>query len=91
MSQIKDRLYANSPFNLASAKDNAYRDGVDYALEEVEKQEAEVGSPIAMSFTPTCKCDLNTQYDHQNKILRVEIKHKEDCTRLKHLKQINKG
>lgn len=33
LNQMKNKLYASSPFDLATDEDNAYRDGVDNALE----------------------------------------------------------
>lgn len=37
--QMRQRLYADSPYNLATAKDDAYRNGVDEALELMESNE----------------------------------------------------
>ena len=34
---VKNLLYADSPFDLASVEDDAYRDGVDLAIEYFEK------------------------------------------------------
>lgn len=33
--QLRQKAYADSPFDLATTKDDAYRDGVDYVLDRV--------------------------------------------------------
>jgi len=38
INKLKEKIYADSPFDLASVEDNAYRSGVDYALQLVEKE-----------------------------------------------------
>lgn len=38
IEKLRKKLYAGSPFDLCTAKDNAYRDGVDMTLEMVNEQ-----------------------------------------------------
>lgn len=38
IEKLRQKLYADSPFCLATNKDNAYRDGVDMALEAVKEE-----------------------------------------------------
>lgn len=37
MDRIRDRAYADSPYDLGTDEDNAFRDGVDCVLDEIHK------------------------------------------------------
>lgn len=39
---LRNRMYANSPYDLASERDDAYRNGVDAVIEAIEKLDREV-------------------------------------------------
>ncbi len=43
IEKLRKKLYAQSPYDLATMKDDCYRDGVDYTLELIDKELKEKG------------------------------------------------